>query len=112
MVRIDPRVATSQQLIYVVVVDLLFRIIIQIRFRASFSILKSHYCQDILRVIGLKSSCVSPFPLSHTDQGCSCTVHTSLTDLRHVRALQSVHRPLRLEAGKYPRLAQGPSRNC
>lgn len=113
MVRIDPRLTTSQQLIFV---DLLFRIIIRIRFRASFSVLKSHHCQDILRVIGLKSSCVSPFPLSHTDQGCSCTVHThthsTLTDPRHVRALQSVHRPLRLEAGKYPRLVQGPSRNC
>jgi hypothetical protein len=67
MVRIDPRVATSQQLIFVVVVDLLFRIIIQIRFRASFSILKSYHCQNILCIIGLKSSCVSPFPLSHTD---------------------------------------------
>lgn len=72
MVRIDPRV-TIQQLKFVVVVDLLYRIIIQTRFRASSSILESHHCQDILCVIGLKSSCVSPFPSSHTDQERSCT---------------------------------------
>jgi hypothetical protein len=56
MVRIDPRVTTSQQLIFVVVVDLLYRIIIQTRFRASFSILELHHCRNILCVIGLKSS--------------------------------------------------------
>lgn len=38
--------------------------------------------------------------------------HYTLTDPRDVRALQSIHRPLRLKAWKYPRLAQGPSRNC
>jgi hypothetical protein len=76
MVRIVPCVTTSQQLISAFVVDLLYRIIIQTRFRASFSILKSLRCQDILCVIGLKSSCVSPFPLSHADQ--ESHVHTHL----------------------------------
>jgi hypothetical protein len=118
MVRIYPRVTTSQRLIFVgVVVDLLYRIIIQTRFRASFSILQSHHCQDILCAIGSKSSCVSfsPFPSSNSDRSrmlMYTRTHSTLTDPRHVRALQPVHRPLRLEARKYPRLAQGPSRNC
>jgi len=70
MVRIDPLVTIFQRVIFVIFVDLLFRIIIQTRFRASFSILKSHHCQDMLCVIGLKSLCVSPFPSS---QEFSCT---------------------------------------
>jgi hypothetical protein len=74
MVRIDPLVTTSQQLIFVIVVNLLYRIIIQTRFRVSFSILKSHHCQDILCVIGLKSLCVCPFPSNHADQEFSCTL--------------------------------------
>jgi hypothetical protein len=73
MVRIYLRVLTSQRLIFVVVVDLLYRIIIQTRSQASFLILQSHHCQDILFVTGLKNSCVSPFLSSQSDQECSCT---------------------------------------
>lgn len=76
MVRIFfPRVTTSQRLIFVVIVDLVYRIIIQTRFRASFLILQSHHYQDMLCVTGLKNSCVSPFPSSHSDQECSCSTH-------------------------------------
>lgn len=73
MVCIDPLITTPQQLIFVIFIDFLCRITIQTRFRASFSILKSHHCQDMLCVIGLKSLCVSLFPSSLTEQEFSCT---------------------------------------
>jgi hypothetical protein len=74
MVRFDTRVATSQKLTFaIVVVDLLYRIIIQTRLRASFSIPESDQCQAIFCAIGLKSSCASRFSLNHMDQGYSRT---------------------------------------
>jgi hypothetical protein len=94
-----PSVATSQTH------SLLRRIITQTRFQASFSILKFTRCQGKLCVIGSKSSYVTPPHYPTPIKNAQARTHSTLTGPRVVRTLQSINRPLRLQAWKHPRLA-------